>query len=180
VSVRYFDSILQKLLDGSCNICTLGDNCCQYFVVEYNGDIYPCDFFVREDLQLGNIMDMSWGEAQAATLYNDFGRRKSRCDPTCMTCDCLDLCMGDCLKNRLYGNPEARKTSWLCTGWQQLIRHTRDKLQDIADGIRESWIRADQKMVRSKAGRRKLGADTGRNQPCPCGSGRKYKKCCGR
>ena len=45
---RYFDSILQKLIDGSCNICTLGNNCCQYFVVEYNGDIYPCDFFLEK------------------------------------------------------------------------------------------------------------------------------------
>jgi hypothetical protein len=48
VSIRYFDSILKKLIDGSCNICTLGNNCCQYFVVEYNGDIYPCDFFLEK------------------------------------------------------------------------------------------------------------------------------------
>jgi len=70
--------------------------------------------------------------------------------------------------------------SWLCTGWQELIRHTRDKLQDIADGIRESQIRADQRVLRSKPGRHRVGSGTGRNQPCPCGSGRKYKKCCGR
>ena len=25
---------------------------------------------------------------------------------------------------------------------------------------------------------RKAGAEVGRNDPCPCGSGRKYKKCC--
>ncbi len=179
VSVRYFDSILQKLVDGSCNICTLGDNCCQYFVVEYNGDIYPCDFFVREDLKIGNIRDMSWGYALTSTLYKDFGHQKSRCNPACMTCDCRDLCMGDCLKNRLYGNSEARNISWLCSGWQQLIRHTRDKLQDIADGIRESRIRADQRMLRLEAGRHRVVPRTGRNQPCPCGSGRKYKKCCG-
>lgn len=180
VSVRYFDSILQKLIDGSCNICTLGDNCCQYFVVEYNGDIYPCDFFVREDLKLGNIMDISWADALATPLYNDFGIKKKRCNPACMACDCLDLCMGDCLKNRRCGNYETRNISWLCTGWQQLIRYTRNKLQDIADGIRESQIRADQRMLRSNADRRRTGSSTGRNQPCPCGSGRKYKKCCGR
>ncbi|MDR0292259.1 MAG: SEC-C domain-containing protein [Elusimicrobium sp.] len=26
---------------------------------------------------------------------------------------------------------------------------------------------------------RKTGEDIGRNDPCPCGSGKKYKKCCG-
>lgn len=30
----------------SANVCALADNCCQYVVVEHNGDIYPCDFFV--------------------------------------------------------------------------------------------------------------------------------------
>ena len=25
-----------------------------------------------------------------------------------------------------------------------------------------------------------VGRETGRNQPCPCGSGKKYKKCCKR
>ena len=70
--------------------------------------------------------------------------------------------------------------SWLCMGWQQLIRHTRDKLQDIADGIRASQTLADQRVLRSQAGRPRAGPVTGRNQPCPCGSGRKYKKCCSR
>ena len=27
---------------------------------------------------------------------------------------------------------------------------------------------------------RKEGLDIGRNDPCPCGSGLKYKKCCGK
>ncbi len=26
----------------------------------------------------------------------------------------------------------------------------------------------------------KFYAKTGRNDPCPCGSGKKYKKCCGK
>jgi preprotein translocase subunit SecA len=26
----------------------------------------------------------------------------------------------------------------------------------------------------------RTGPKIGRNQPCPCGSGKKYKKCCGR
>jgi uncharacterized protein len=179
VSVRNFDSILQKLIDGSSNICTLGDNCCQYFVVEHNGDIYPCDFFVQENLKIGNIMDMSWKDALRASIYNDFGTQKSCYNSSCTTCDCLDLCMGDCLKHRVYGDHAAQNQSWLCTGWQQLIRHTRDKLQVIAKELRERQISANQRELRSKADRRIRSARPGRNQPCPCGSNLKFKKCCG-
>ncbi|MBN2728108.1 MAG: SEC-C domain-containing protein [Bacteroidales bacterium] len=38
-------------------------------------------------------------------------------------------------------------------------------------------------MFRQKMDKRKLqlkSADVGRNAPCPCGSGKKYKRCCGR
>jgi uncharacterized protein len=179
VSVRHFDSILQKLVDGSCNVCTLADNCCQYFVVEYNGDIYPCDFFVREDLKLGNIMSMSWDETLFNKIYREFGTRKSHCEPACLTCDCWDLCMGDCPKYRVREPSGSHNISWLCNGWQQLIRHCRYNLQDMAENIRESQIRANQRLLRSKSSLGKIGSSTGRNQPCPCGSGKKYKKCCG-
>jgi uncharacterized protein len=163
------------MVDGSANICTLGNNCCQYFVVEHNGDLYPCDFYVRKDLKLGNIVDTSWEEALAAPLYKDFGVQKSRLNPACTTCDCLDLCMGDCLKHRAYGDHAARNLSWLCAGWQQLIRHTRDKLHDVAEEISRR-----QPVLRPKTSRSKTESKVGRNQPCPCGSGIKYKKCCGR
>lgn len=50
VSIRLFDSILNHLIGRKAAICHMGDNCNQYLVVEYNGDVYPCDFFVREDV----------------------------------------------------------------------------------------------------------------------------------
>lgn len=46
-----------------------------------------------------------------------------------------------------------------------------DRLGDIAERGRE--ILGEE---RPCAGGRKVG----RNEPCPCGSGRKFKKCCGR
>jgi uncharacterized protein len=175
VSVRYFDAVLQKMINGCANICTLGNDCRQYFVVEHNGDIYPCDFYVREDLKLGNIMDTSWEEALDSPLYKDFGVQKSRRNPACTTCDCLYLCMGDCLKHRTCGDHIAGNLSWLCAGWQQLIRHARDRLQDIAEELRSR-----QPVQRSQTYRPITTSKVGRNQPCPCGSGIKYKKCCGR
>jgi uncharacterized protein len=179
VSIRNFDSMIQKLIDGSANICSLGDNCCQYFVVEYNGDIYPCDFFVKEDLKIGNILEMTWEDALSSKVYNDFGIQKSCHNAVCATCDCLDLCMGDCLKHRLYDDHAAQNLSWLCTGWQQVIRHARDKLKMMADDLRWKQVLAQQRTIRLKVSRPKGSLRPGRNQPCPCGSNLKFKKCCG-
>ncbi len=40
------------------------------------------------------------------------------------------------------------------------------------------WFFVDGKMVKPEPVR--VGPKTGRNEPCPCGSGKKFKKCCGR
>ena len=55
ISIRLFDSILEYLVYGQYNVCYMQNNCCQYFVVEYDGNVYPCDFFVRKDLLIGNV-----------------------------------------------------------------------------------------------------------------------------
>lgn len=76
VSVRLFDSILSVMLGGPPTVCAMGTDCRQYFVVEHNGDIYPCDFFVRPELKLGNIMTEDWPAFQTKPLYRWFGERK--------------------------------------------------------------------------------------------------------
>jgi SEC-C motif-containing protein len=41
------------------------------------------------------------------------------------------------------------------------------------------WVYYDGEMVKAPPMRREA-PKVGRNEPCPCGSGKKYKKCCGR
>jgi uncharacterized protein len=180
VSIRHFDSILQKMLDGTDNVCTLGRNCCQYFLVEYNGDIYPCDFFVEKDLKIGNVMYTTWEEALRSNAYREFGAQKARWNPDCKSCDCLTFCSGDCLKYRTYAGHLPQNLSWLCFGWQRFIRYTRRRFQKIAEYVN---FQRRQKQINMQRQMAKSGSKTvsfGRNAPCPCGSGKKFKRCCQR
>jgi uncharacterized protein len=178
VSVRHFDSLMQKMVDGSVNVCALADNCCHYLVVEHNGDIYPCDFFVQEDLKLGNLMDTSWETVLAMPEYEKFGALKSNRNTSCRNCDCLDLCMGDCLKHRDYAGRTGRNLSVLCAGWKQIINHTRQKLHMMAEDIRLRQAKHRQTTQYLAVADHWKIKKVGRNQPCPCGSGKKSKKCC--
>lgn len=45
--------------------------------------------------------------------------------------------------------------------------------------IKGKWFYHDGDMIKPKPVVRE-GPKVGRNDPCPCGSGKKYKKCCGR
>lgn len=174
VSIRLFDSILALMVDRVRNICHFGMNCCQYFVVEYNGDIYPCDFFVEKPLLLGNITHQSWATLQNSPLYQDFGRQKMLFNPICGDCEFGSICVGDCLKHRLCsagGDP--RRLSHLCAGWKMFFKHTLSRFQKLAQDIQRERMYAT---VNAAA----QGGAAARNSLCPCGSGRKFKKCCGR
>lgn len=172
VSVRLFDSIITMMVEGVANSCNMGTDCRQYLVVEHNGDIYPCDFYVERDLKLGNIMENTWEEMLSSPLYGEFGRRKSNWNRACAECEYLRYCAGCCPKNRPTRGVDPTQLSVLCNGWKQFYHHTLKGFRKLANEIVEERESA------SKRGRVEVG-DIGRNDPCPCGSGKKYKRCCG-
>jgi SWIM/SEC-C metal-binding protein len=71
---------------------------------------------------------------------------------------------------RVHTDEKARYVAEKCSenGWHYIIGFEPDKPEDISD--LEKLLNPRQ-VVRSEK--------IGRNDPCPCGSGRKYKKCCG-
>jgi len=144
VSIRLFDAILTYLVEGSQSICTMGRDCRQYFMVEHNGDIYPCDFFAQSDLRLGNIMDNEWSDLLESPRYEAFGQQKSQWNDICNDCPYLDLCMGDCLKHRFRGAKsisDPRELSWLCSGWKSFYQFALPGFKRIARRIQRSRSR---------------------------------------
>jgi uncharacterized protein len=178
VSVRLFDSILNLMVDGVYTTCHHAGNCSQYFVVEYNGDIYPCDFFVKRELKLGNITENSWSEMSSYGKYLQFGSQKNDWNEKCKECEYLNLCSGDCLKHRLYKGGNPRTLSWLCSGWKKFYDHSLPEFRNIAiSAIKE---RQRNGMYRdNKPHKLFIDKSMGRNDTCFCGSGKKYKKCHG-
>ena len=136
ISIRLFDSILDYLMNKRYNVCHMGDNCCQYFLVEYDGSVYPCDFFVRNDLRLGNINTHSWEDLLDSYLYGEFGKAKSGSSFICRSCQYLDFCQGDCLKHRNFSSNNSGKLSSLCSGWKMFYQHSLPAFKNIAEDIK--------------------------------------------
>jgi uncharacterized protein len=136
ISIRHFDSVLNFMVMGRYTECTMDKDCRQYFVVEYDGGIYPCDFFVEKELQLGNIETTSWEEVLKSPVYKEFGEKKSFYNSQCFNCEWLKLCHGDCQKMR---GPEAKPDtlSTLCEGWKMFYSHTIEKFEKLAIEIKK-------------------------------------------
>jgi uncharacterized protein len=132
ISIRLFDSILEYLVRGKRNACAMGTDCRQYFVVEHDGSVYPCDFFVRDELKLGNVTTGTWREFLESPLYRQFGLEKAKWCDECRACPWLPFCHGDCQKFRPAG---ASAKSVLCDGWQAFYAHALPRLERLAAEI---------------------------------------------
>jgi uncharacterized protein len=178
VSVRHFDSVVNFMVDGVYTSCTAAGTCCQYFVVETTGDIYPCDFFVEKSLLLGNVHNVDWPTLQQSAPYQAFGCQKTQWNPACQSCEFLDYCSGDCLKHRLYNGNLPANLSALCTGWKKFYSHTLDDFKKLSLSLINERKQYGYPSARQTQG---LFPDKtlGRNDPCFCGSGKKFKKCHG-
>ncbi|OGG01266.1 MAG: anaerobic sulfatase maturase [Candidatus Glassbacteria bacterium RIFCSPLOWO2_12_FULL_58_11] len=178
ISVRTFDAIVGRLAGApQLSLCNFGDRCDHYLVVEKDGGVYPCDFFVEKKYALGNLMQSSLAGLFQSDRERSFSRLKCSYPDLCLRCPHLDLCFGGCPKDRLSaGGGRFGKPSYLCEGLKIFFEHTRGKFQELADSVNQSAIPgAAPAKGRSAA---VSGAASGRNAPCPCGSGKKYKHCC--
>ena len=179
-SVRWFDSVFATYVDIAPPECTLTAECGEYVVIEHNGDVFSCDFFVEPDWRLGNVLTGELFDMLNSPRQATFGRRKADLSHACQTCRWLKHCRGGCPKER-WGDPSDAKLSRHCQAYQLFFEHADAKLR----GLAADWLQEQRRQpLASSPGMSEAEAPmaprAGRNDPCPCGSGAKYKRCCGR
>jgi uncharacterized protein len=198
-SVRDFDAILAIYAGQEAPMCCYQPQCGSYVVVEYNGDVYPCDFYVREDLRLGNVMETSLERLFASEGLRRFARAKADPRHECQVCAWFPLCQQGCPR---FAGVCGIKSHYLCRAYQRFFAHSKAGFMALRDrvlaqrgtltpALSHEWERGNESATGLDSGAGPGLAATGampkapvrpvgRNDPCPCGSGRKYKQCCGR
>ena len=170
-SIRDFEAILAVYLGQEAPLCCYQEKCGSYLVVEHNGDIYPCDFLVRDDLYIGNLMETPLDRLFESEALRRFADNKAVPRPECVACGWLPYCQQNCQRFlHVGGNPRL----YLCGGYQRFFAHSHERYMEL----REQLLRGMGQDPATAPGPPRVAL--GRNDPCPCGSGRKYKQCCGR
>jgi uncharacterized protein len=170
VFVPHFDAALASWLGMPPSLCIFGETCGNAVALEHNGDLYSCDHFVEPDHLLGNITQTHMVELLASPQQRAFGNAKRDTLPAyCRSCEVRFACNGECPKNRFTLTPDgAPGLNYLCAGYKAFFTHIDGLMRIMADLLRQHRY-ADEVVT--------VLAQAGRNDPCPCGSGRKAKQC---
>lgn len=178
IHVQIFEEAARTALGQAHALCIFRETCGDVPVVERNGDFYACDHFVDGAHRLGNIRETPLVELLESPAQRAFGQAKSDTLPrVCRTCEFRKLCHGGCPKDRILRTPEGEAgLNYLCAGYRRFFAHCRPFLAQLSafssgQGLEQPRMATQPPVVQA-------GLRAGRNDPCPCGSGRKYKKCC--
>jgi uncharacterized protein len=131
--VRLFNDLVEIYAGGEGPSCMLKERCGEYVVIEHNGDVYACDFFVDKDHYAGNILKTSLSQLIHSGVLEEFALAKGRAGPECQTCPWWEQCFGGCPKDRVYGSGHTECATYLCKGYQMLYEHADERLRKLAD-----------------------------------------------
>ncbi len=192
VFVQIFDQALAAWLDLEPSLCVFRKQCGRALAIEHNGDLYSCDHYVEPEYKLGNIHELPIIELANSPRQIEFGRDKESTLPQyCLDCEVRNACNGECPKNRFIETPDGEPgLNYLCGGYRMFFNHIDPLMKQMATELKANRPAANvmQQFRKKKAPeaakptarQRTPLRNVGRNDPCPCGSGKKFKKCCGK
>ncbi len=183
VFVQMFDVALASWHEEPPTLCIHSETCGTALALEHNGDLYSCDHFVEEAYRLGNINETPMAELVGSEQQRRFGQDKLDTLPEyCRACDVRFACHGGCPKDRFIRTPDGEPgLNYLCAGYKAFFGHVDRPMRMMSELLRRD-LPPSQLMGRYRAKDERIRAAVatcGRNDPCPCGSGRKVKHCHG-
>jgi uncharacterized protein len=179
--VQLFDVSLETWSGMEASLCIFRKQCGAALAIEHSGDLYSCDHFVYPENRLGNIMESAMAALAGSEQQQKFGEAKESTLPRyCRECDVRFACNGECPKHRFLTTPDGEPgLNYLCAGYKMFFHHVDPAMRFMAAELAAQRAPANvMRWVAAEDARARMGK-AGRNDPCPCGSGRKFKQCCG-
>jgi len=178
--VQLFDISLELWAGMEASLCVFRKTCGAAMAIEHSGDLYSCDHFVYPENRLGNIMESPLAALAGSVQQQQFGEAKESTLPRyCRECDVRFACNGECPKHRFLTTPDGEPgLNYLCAGYKMFFHHIDPYMRFMASELAAQRPPANvMRWVAEREASEKQGKP-GRNDPCPCGSGKKYKQCC--
>ena len=193
VSERFIDNVIHTFIYGQASMCCYAERCANAHVLEFNGDLYACDHFVFRQWLIGNITETPLMDLLRSPMLEEFAAMKIQLPAACRGCEFVRFCNAGCPKHHVPIGTDPGRVNHFCEGYKLFFREALPELERMAEYFKRREtppLRGADSSAQGSKDTRSLAASRTtppisrkapkRNDPCPCGSGRKFKHCCGR
>lgn len=98
-SIKLFDDLVNLLAFGEETACGITGRCLPQIVVEADGSVYPCDFYMLDGYRAGNLCRQSLFTLLEIPVMSEF-RYRAKENDLCLFCKYLEICGGGCRRMR--------------------------------------------------------------------------------
>lgn len=129
--IRQFENYTGILLGYEPESCEQKGICSFQNVIEADGSVYPCDFYVLDAYKLGNLCTQDFEMIEQRQKESNFISRCVVPDDACISCEYYYLCRGGCCRHRMtpagtYGR------NCFCQSYQMFFRACLPEMERIA------------------------------------------------
>lgn len=130
MSVTLFDNIIPMFIGRLPQQCGMLGKCAPQFVIESNGDVFPCDFYVLDEYQCGNIINDDLSALAQKEVLIKFLQEERRNCKACDDCPFISICHRNCKRlNLAYYNEH------YC-GYREFLEYAYMDMQKIANYLK--------------------------------------------
>lgn len=133
VSIRYFDNLMMIMLGLRPQTCDLNSQCSDNLIIESNGDVYPCDFYVLDEYKIGNIND-GLSHIMTNSKRVEFINSSKNLPSTCIQCEFYTLCRGGCKRHRNVNIDHYN--NYFCQSYYNFFKKNINRLEQLAFRIK--------------------------------------------
>lgn len=127
---RYFDNLLLMLDGQNPEACGMMGRCGHQYVVEADGSVYPCDFYMLDEYKLGNFVMDTVEQIDRRREEIGFVKQSAAPDRDCLSCRWVGLCRGGCRRDRDFFAGGIGK-NYYCGAYQAFFEYAYPRLNEV-------------------------------------------------
>ena len=129
--IRQFDNYIGLAAGIPAEACDQRGTCGIQYVVEADGGVYPCDFYMLDEYRLGNFNQDRLDQIDSARERIGFVERSRKLDPACRSCRFYLLCQGGCQRHRDFDPVEGVYKNFFCQSYRIFFENCFDKIMEL-------------------------------------------------
>lgn len=127
---RYFDNLLLMMDGRRPEACGMGGVCGMQYVVEADGGVYPCDFYMLDAYRLGSLVTDSFAQIDERRAAIRFIEQSAEPAPECPACRWRPLCRGGCRRDRDYFE-QGIGSNYYCEAYRAFFPYAYPRLEQL-------------------------------------------------